>query len=80
MQTRRTSILVDPDLLARVERHARRSGMTKTALIGAALRSYLEAAEAEGRPELPFLAVGRSGHGRLSLDGKRMAGPERRMR
>jgi hypothetical protein len=69
---RRTSILIDPDLLARLERRARRERTTKTALIAAALRTFLEAAEEADPPALPFVAIGRSGHGRLSLDGKRM--------
>lgn len=65
---KRTTILADPDLLDRVERHARREGSTKTALITAALEAYL--AEHEARASLSFIAVGRSGHGRLSLDGR----------
>ncbi len=65
---RRTTILADPDLLERVERHARREGTTKTAVIAAALEAYL--ADHEARPSLSFVAVGRSGHGRLSLDGR----------
>jgi predicted DNA-binding protein len=67
-KAKRTTILVDPDLLERVDRHARREGSTKTALITAALEAYL--AEHEARPPLSFVAVGRSGHGRLSLDGR----------
>lgn len=66
---RRTTILADPDLLDRVDRLARRTRRTKTAVITAALEVYLEAAE-EDTPDLPFVAVGRSGHGRLSLDGR----------
>jgi predicted DNA-binding protein len=66
---RRTTILADPDLLDRVERLARRTRRTKTAVITAALEAYLAAGEAEA-PALPFVAVGRSGHGRLSLDGR----------
>ena len=65
---KRTTILADPDLLERLERHARRQGSTKTAVIVAALEAYL--AEHEARPALSFVAVGRSGHGRLSLDGR----------
>ena len=66
---RRTTILADPDLLDRVYRLARRTRRTKTAVITAALEAYLAAGEAEA-PSLPFVAVGRSGHGRLSLDGR----------
>lgn len=64
----RTTILVDPDLLERLDRHARRQGTTKTAVITAALEAWL--AEHETAPIFPFLAIGRSGHGRLSLDGR----------
>jgi hypothetical protein len=75
MRARRTTILLDPDLLDRVDRLARRSGATKTGLISAALAAYLEAAESEPS-EPPFLGIGASGHGRLSLDGKRIAALE----
>ena len=68
---KRTTILVDLDLLARVERHARLRGQTKTAVITAALRAFLEGDEAVA--ELPFVGIASSGHGRLSLDGKRIA-------
>ena len=67
----RTTILADPDLLDRVARLADRQRTTRTALITAALEAYL--AEHEAAPDLPFLAVGRSGHGRLSLDGRSIA-------
>lgn len=66
--TTRTTILIDRDLLDRLDRHARRSKSTKTAVIAAALEAYL--AEHETSVELGFLAVGRSGHGRLSIDGR----------
>ena len=72
--TRRTTILLDPDVLERLDRHARREHMTKTAVIAAALEAYL-AADA-GPPVLPFVAIGRSGHGRLSLDARRIAARE----
>lgn len=68
MPTRRTTILADADLLERVDRLANRARTTKTAIIAAALDAYL--AEHEAAPELAFLAVGRSTHGRLSLDGR----------
>ena len=71
---RRTTILADPDLLDRVDRHARRARMTKTAVIAAALEAYLEAHDAA--PDLPFVGIGRSAHGRLSLDARRIAGRE----
>jgi hypothetical protein len=68
MPTRRTTILADGDLLERVERHANRARTTKTAVITAALEAYL--AEHDAAPDLPFLAIGESSHGRLSLDGR----------
>ena len=71
---KRTTILADPDLLDRVDRHARRARMTKTAVIAAALEAYLAAHDAA--TDLPFVAIGRSTHGRLSLDARRIAGRE----
>jgi hypothetical protein len=71
MQTVRTTILLDADLLDRVDRHARRERTTKTAVIAAALEAWLDAHEAA--PAFPFVAVGRSSHGRLSLDGRPIA-------
>lgn len=68
MPIKRTTILVDADLLERVDRHARRAGLTKTAIITAALEAYLEGEEPG--PELGFIGVGRSSHGRLSIDGR----------
>lgn len=61
-------MLADADLMERLERYAIRARTTKTAVIAAALEAYL--AEHEAVPELPFLAIGESGHGRLSLDGR----------
>jgi predicted DNA-binding protein len=68
MTTRRTTILADADLLERLDRFANRARTTKTAVIAAALEAYL--VEHDQAPDLPFLAVGRSAHGRLSLDGR----------
>jgi predicted transcriptional regulator len=74
MTARRTTILADTDLLDRVDRHARRARTTKTAVITAALEAYLAA---NGGPlDLPFVGVGRSAHGRLSLDARRIVGRE----
>lgn len=64
----RTTILMDGDLLDRLGRFAARSRTTKTAVIAAAIETYL--AEHESDPGLAFVAVGRSDHGRLSLDGR----------
>jgi predicted transcriptional regulator len=69
--TARTTILMDPDLLDRLGRFAHRARTTKTAVIAAAVERYL--AEHDTEPEPAFLAVGESGHGRLSLDGRRIA-------
>lgn len=65
---KRTTILMDADLLERLDRFAARTGVTKTAVIAGALEAYLESNDTA--PDLPFLAVGRSDHGRLSLDGR----------
>ncbi|MDP9483112.1 MAG: ribbon-helix-helix domain-containing protein [Chloroflexota bacterium] len=69
--SRRTTILADADLLERVDRLARRERTTKTAVIVAALEAWLEAHE-RSEP-LTFVGIGRSGHGRLSLDGRSIA-------
>jgi predicted transcriptional regulator len=74
MTLKRTTILADPDLLDRVDRHARSARMTKTAVIAAALEAYLDVHAAP--PDLPFVGIGRSSHGRLSLDARRIAGRE----
>ncbi len=71
---RRTTILAETDLLDRLDRHARRAGTTKTAVIAAALAAYLD--EHEPAPALPFIGIGRSGNGRLSLDARRIAARE----
>ncbi len=68
---RRTTILLDADLLDRLDRFAARNSQTKTAVITAAVEAYLEANDTA--PDLPFLAVGRSDHGRLSLDARSIA-------
>ncbi len=68
MTNRRTTILADPDLLDRLDRFARRTRTTKTAVITAALEAWL-GANTEAT-DLPFLAVGRSPNGRLSLDAR----------
>src|SRR3954447_592424 len=71
MGVRRTTILADGDLLERLDRFADRGRTTKTAVIIAALEAYL--AEHDETPGLPFLAIGKSSHGRLSLDGRSIA-------
>lgn len=68
---RRTTILADADLLDRLDRHARRNRTTKTAVIAAALEAYLAAEEPA--PCLAFVGIGRSTHGRLSLDARSIA-------
>jgi hypothetical protein len=68
MTTVRTTILLDADLLDRLDRHVRRQRTTKTAVIAASLEAWLDSHEAV--PEFPFLGIGRSSHGRLSLDGR----------
>lgn len=71
MPTRRTTILAEADLLERLDRFAHRTRTTKTAVISAALEAWL--AEQDLDPDLSFLAIGRSSHGRLSLDGRSIA-------
>jgi predicted transcriptional regulator len=68
MKTVRTTILLDADLLDRLDRHVQRQRATKTSVIAAALETWLDAHEST--PEFPFLGIGRSAHGRLSLDGR----------
>jgi predicted transcriptional regulator len=65
---KRTTILMDSDLLERLDRFAARGAVTKTAVLAAAVESYLETHDTA--PDLSFLAVGRSDHGRLSIDGR----------
>jgi predicted transcriptional regulator len=67
---KRTTILAETDLLDRLDRHARRTRSTKTAVIAAALEAYLATHEAVA--PLAFIGVGRSSHGRLSLDARRI--------
>jgi hypothetical protein len=71
MTTRRTTILLDADLLDRLDRHVRRERTTKTAVIGSAIETWLD--DHETVPEFPFLGIGKSTHGRLSLDGRSIA-------
>jgi hypothetical protein len=68
MTTRRTTILLDADLLDRLDRHVGRRRTTKTAVISAALEAWLDSHD--DPPAFAFLGIGRSGHGRLSLDGR----------
>ncbi len=71
MATVRTTILLDADLLDRLDRHVRRQRATKTSVISNALEAWLDSHEAT--PEFPFLGIGRSANGRLSLDGRSIA-------
>jgi hypothetical protein len=68
MTTRRTTILLDADLLDRLERAVRTLGTTKTAVIAEAVDAWLEANGPS--TDLGFVGYGRSGHGRLSIDGR----------
>ena len=71
MKTVRTTILLDADLLDRLDRHVRRQHTTKTSVIAAALETWLDSHGAT--PEFPFVGIGRSQHGRLSRDGRAIA-------
>jgi predicted DNA-binding protein len=75
---KRTTILMDSDLLERLDRFAARSGVTKTSVLASAVEAFLEAHDTA--PDLSFVAVGRSDHGRLSLDGRSIALREAGMR
>jgi predicted DNA-binding protein len=75
---KRTTILIDGDLLERLDRFAARNGMTKTSVLTSAIEDYLETHDTA--PDLPFVAVGRSDHGRLSLDGRSIARREAGLR
>ena len=71
MKTVRTTILLDADLLDRLNRHVGRRRTTKTSVITAALETWLDSHEVA--PAFPFIAIGRGSHGRLSLDGRSIA-------
>jgi predicted transcriptional regulator len=71
MTTVRTTILLDADLLDRLDRHVRRQRTTKTSVIAAAIETWLDSHGAT--PDFPFVGIGRSQHGRLSLDGRSIA-------
>jgi predicted transcriptional regulator len=75
---KRTTVLMDADLLERLDRFAARSGITKTSVFAAAVETYLELHDTT--PDLSFVAVGRSDHGRLSLDGRSIARREAGLR
>ena len=75
---KRTTILIDGDLLERLDRFSARNGATKTSVLTAAVEAYLEANDTA--LDLSFLAVGRSDHGRLSLDGRSISRREAGMR
>jgi predicted transcriptional regulator len=71
MKTVRTTILLDADVLDRLDRHVQRQRTTKTSVISAAIEAWLDSHEAA--PDFPFVGIGRSSHGRLSLDGRSIA-------
>ena len=75
---KRTTVLMDSDLLERLDRFSARSAVTKTSVLTTALEAYLEAHDRT--PDLSFLAVGRSDHGRLSLDGRSISRREAGLR
>ena len=59
---RRTTISLPDHLAAAVEREARRRSLSTSALAREALKDYLGMGDADERRELPFAALGRSGH------------------
>jgi predicted transcriptional regulator len=56
---RRTSILLDPGLLAELERLGRRQGRPTAHVIRAALERYVAAEEEEKAPLPGFIGIGR---------------------
>ena len=80
MTTRRTTILLDADLLDRLDRHVQRQHTTKTSVIAAAVETWLDSHEAT--PEFPFLGIGRSAQrppvARRPLDRAQGGGPPTR--
>lgn len=59
MRMRRTSILLDPGLLAELERIARRQGRPTAHVIREALDQYVAARPAEERVLPAFVGIGR---------------------
>ena len=58
MAVRRTTLLIDADLLERLDRHAHRAGTTKTAVVAQALEAWLEA---HARTGIDIYVVDRQG-------------------
>jgi len=67
--------MLSAELSDRLGRIARTTGRSKTALIAEAVAAYVEASETPPAT-LPFVAIGSSGHGRLSLDASRVVARE----
>lgn len=59
---RRTTISLPDELADALEREARRRSMSASALARAALSQFLGVGAPGDRRELPFAALGRSGH------------------
>jgi len=69
---KRTTVLMDPDLLERLDRFAARTGVTKTSVIAAALEAHLE--KNDTTPDLPFWpSAGATTDGCPSMAGDRAA-------
>lgn len=60
MHMRRTSILLDPGLLAELERISRRQGRPTAHVIREALEQYVEAHAGDGRTLPAFVGLGRA--------------------
>jgi metal-responsive CopG/Arc/MetJ family transcriptional regulator len=60
MHMRRTSILLDPGLLAELERISRRQGRPTAHAIREALEMYVEAHAGDGRTLPAFVGLGRA--------------------
>jgi predicted transcriptional regulator len=63
---RRTTISIPDDLAATLDREARRRRVSVSSLAREALREHF--GTASGRRELPFAALGRSGHRSTARD------------
>lgn len=65
---KRTTISLPEDLADALEREARRRSVPASAIARDALADYLGVGDASDRRQLPFAAVGRSGHRTTARD------------
>ena len=67
---KRTTILLDDDLLLEIKRVARTSGTTATDVIREALKSYVE--KNRSKPKLSFTGVGKSGRSSIAKHSEKI--------